>query len=59
MMKSIKEFSIRATKQGKTRGRPSKEEMDMSAVMSYHFNKNRKKIEKQIMDRVIHGKVIT
>ena len=58
MRKSIKEFSIRATKQGKRRGRPSKEEWNASAIISYHFNRNRKKIEKKIMDKIIYGKAI-
>ena len=55
---SIKDFSIRATKIDKTQGRPSREEYNASAVMSYFFNMNRKKIEKKITDMVVFGKSI-
>ena len=55
-MKSIKEFSVRATKRGKTRGRPSKEEMLMSAFLSYYHKKHYKEIRRKVFDIIVYGR---
>ena len=55
MKKSIRGLAIRAITKGKTRGRPSKNEIAISTMMSYLIEKNRKVISDVIVDTAIGG----
>lgn len=55
---SIKDFIVRVTKKGKTRGRPSKHELNASALLSYELKKNDKAIKKVMNDVMLYGKGI-
>lgn len=54
---SIKDFPIRILKKGKKRGRPSKEELTMSKIMSFEMQKpsNKKSIKKFVKDLLFYG----
>jgi hypothetical protein len=52
---SIKDYYVRAKKKNKTRGRPSKEEVYASAVMSYCLEKVIPQMHKAHMEALLYG----
>ena len=58
LKKSAKDFMVRVIKKGKKRGRPSKPEITLSKILSWHMNKPEVKesVNKSILDQVLYGK---
>jgi hypothetical protein len=54
---TVKDFPVRVTKKGKTRGRPSKAELGMSELMSWIINepKYQEKVRQGIADYLLGG----
>ncbi|MDI6732349.1 MAG: hypothetical protein QME16_00250, partial [Planctomycetota bacterium] len=52
---SIKDYFCRVRKKNKTKGRPSKEEMVLSAVTSYNLDKMKPLFRKMHKDIMLYG----
>ena len=49
------DFIVKVTKKGKTRGRPSKWELEVSSIMSNILKESEKAIHKAAVDSIIYG----
>lgn len=52
---SIRDLPVRAKKKGKTRGRPSKEEIIISKIISEKFIEKQGEIDKSIKEMFCYG----
>ncbi len=57
---NIKDYSVRAIKKGKKRGRPSKQERTMSAITSFFFDspKVQKYLKERMMEIMLYGSTV-